>query len=262
MRASNPVESLASAVYTALANSSCIPDIEDERYDYSSGQRGDRVKYMRRPTIMEISVSHFPQMWGSAALGFGGMGGAAMTEAYTTVVTLVHQNKYLYAVFFDGRHAYSVDSPNDLFMQDLKERRISPVAKKDKYISHPDPKNLEEIVELILSDIQSQKAEDHVKEKGIEHHGAGRSIRNKFNLWWNDMNNRFDKDPENKPALIQWFNERDIFMGDDLSQIISHAVKAKLNGEVYDIEKDIASIKKHWTKQGFKDGVYNPASKK
>lgn len=29
----------------------------------------------------------FPQAWGSTSLGFGGIGGQAMTSAYTTVIT-------------------------------------------------------------------------------------------------------------------------------------------------------------------------------
>jgi hypothetical protein len=125
-----------------------------------------------------------------------------------------------------------------------------------------EPQSLNDIVDIIIFEIKQQNAEGFVKEKGIPHHGAGTGIRNKYNLWWNDNNKRFDKDPTDKPPLIQWFNERDIFMGDDLSGIISEAVKAKLNGQEYDPTPTIERYKKHWTKYGFKDGIYNPNNKK
>ena len=54
-------------------------------------------------------------MWGSTALGFGGMGGSAMTTAYTTVI-VCDQNA---AVFFAGRHAYSIDNFDASFKEDL-----------------------------------------------------------------------------------------------------------------------------------------------
>jgi hypothetical protein len=129
-------------------------------------------------------------------------------------------------------------------------------------IARGDITNLDEIVNLIISEIKQQEgAEEYVKKEGIPHHGAGTSIRNRFNLWWNDINKRFDKDPKDKPPLIQWFNERDIFMGDDLSGIISEAVKAKLEGKEYDPAPTIEKYKKHWKKYGFKDGIYNPLNK-
>lgn len=62
---------------------------------------------VRRPDISEIQVTAmFPQMWGSTALGFGGLGGAAMTPAYTVVVTGPSNQV---AVYWGGRHAYTLD---------------------------------------------------------------------------------------------------------------------------------------------------------
>jgi hypothetical protein len=130
MTASNPVESLAQSVYTALSNPHYLGDIEylyQSPQDRRDGKEGELK--LRRPRIDEVKTYHFPQMWGSTALGFGGIGGAAMTEAYTTVVTMYNQ----VAVFFDGRHAYSISEPNQSFVDDLKICRMASVRDSEKY---------------------------------------------------------------------------------------------------------------------------------
>lgn len=64
------------------------------------------VEKRRRPCDRDVEVQMFPQMWGSTALGYGGIGGAAMTRAYTVVVRLEN----VFCVYFggSGRLAYSV----------------------------------------------------------------------------------------------------------------------------------------------------------
>ncbi len=121
MRSGTPVESLAAAIYTAIADPNVLPDIEHEfRQEKQKG----------RPTISDIEVIHFPQTWCSTALGFGGMGGAAMTTAYTTVI-LCRKNA---AVFFAGRHCYSVDDYGDEFKSDLNKRNMKSLqAANGKY---------------------------------------------------------------------------------------------------------------------------------
>lgn len=94
--------------------------------------------------ILNNTYSHqfrmyvFPQTWGSTALGFGGYGGQAITEAYTTVVemswyyvnkaddirglNLTESEDRIYAVFFDGKLAYICLNPNEQFFEDLNNR--------------------------------------------------------------------------------------------------------------------------------------------
>lgn len=58
-----------------------------------------------RPTVDQVDVQLFPQLWGSTALGYGGLGGAAMTTAYTVVVSTEAEA----CVYFGGgRLAYKV----------------------------------------------------------------------------------------------------------------------------------------------------------
>lgn len=60
----------------------------------------------RRPEASEVDVVLFPQLWGSTALGYGGLGGAAMTWAYTVVAMTGAEA----CVYFGGGHlAYRVE---------------------------------------------------------------------------------------------------------------------------------------------------------
>ena len=91
----------------------------------------------------------FPQTWSSTALGFGGCGGQAITEAYTTVVemswsyldkndeirglNLKESEDKMYAVFFDGMLAYICMNPNEEFFKDLDDRCMKPQRNAKMY---------------------------------------------------------------------------------------------------------------------------------
>lgn len=49
--------------------------------------RDDAPLEHRRPSSWEVEVVMFPETWGSTALGYGGVGGSAMTPAYTIIVS-------------------------------------------------------------------------------------------------------------------------------------------------------------------------------
>jgi hypothetical protein len=131
------------------------------------------------------------------------------------------------------------------------------------------PKNLDEIVDLLITQIKAQEgAEDYVKKNGIDHHGAGTAIRNGFNLWWSEKlrDDVLERDPDSdypkeRPELVAWFNSLNIYHADDMSGTISEAVKAKLNDEPFDIDKHIKRYFSHWKKHGFKDGIFKEENK-
>ncbi|KZC32622.1 MULTISPECIES: hypothetical protein [unclassified Rhodanobacter] len=79
---------------------------EEERTTGKS--RGPTITRRRRPTENECSVTLFSQVWGSTALGYGGIGGSAITRACTVVVA--SQVVGMRAVYFgtSGRLAYVV----------------------------------------------------------------------------------------------------------------------------------------------------------
>jgi hypothetical protein len=79
----------------------------------------------------DLDVYTFPQMWGSTALGFGGIGGQAMTKALTTVIYDPHND--FCAVFFDGRLAYYYKNPSGAFFEDIRLMRMEPCSRSAKY---------------------------------------------------------------------------------------------------------------------------------
>lgn len=99
MRLGNPLEALHHALAAALYRD--LPDITYADRDWdawralSKLEQGEAmrtntvptVSRTRRPQDHDVEVIMFPQTWGSTALGYGGMGGASITSAYTVVVT-------------------------------------------------------------------------------------------------------------------------------------------------------------------------------
>lgn len=79
----------------------------------------------------EFELTVFLQTWGSTTLGFGGIGGQAITSAYTTVIW--EENTGFYGVFFGERLAYVIKNPNDLFIEDLRKQRMNECSKSGVY---------------------------------------------------------------------------------------------------------------------------------
>jgi hypothetical protein len=81
------------------------------------------VEKTRKHSFYDLTVySMFPQTWSSTALGFGGIGGQAITSAYVCIIesNLVGG----YAVYFGGRLAYVIDRPNEKFIEDIERHRM------------------------------------------------------------------------------------------------------------------------------------------
>jgi len=83
----------------------------------------------RRPNAYDIEVYSFPQSWGSTALGFGGVGGQAITTAQTTVVI----SSPGAAVYFGRRLAYVIQNVNVRFGKDLASFNMAEVRQRFKY---------------------------------------------------------------------------------------------------------------------------------
>jgi hypothetical protein len=66
----------------------------------------------------------FPEVWGSTALGFGGMGGASMTPAYTVIVSRPN----VAAVYWGGGFAYAVEH-TEAFVADINAGRTVELSK-------------------------------------------------------------------------------------------------------------------------------------
>ena len=101
-------------------------------------------------TYHKFKMYVFPQTWSSTALGFGGCGGQAITEAYTTVVEMTSYKfesskdigriykkleDKVYAVFFDGRIAYMCLNPNFEFFRDCNNMHMESQKGAKNYIN-------------------------------------------------------------------------------------------------------------------------------
>jgi hypothetical protein len=81
------------------------------------------VEKTRKHSFYDLTVYNmFPQTWSSTALGFGGIGGQAITSAYVCIIesNLVGG----YAVYFGGRLAYVINRPNEKFIEDIERHRM------------------------------------------------------------------------------------------------------------------------------------------
>ena len=92
-----------------------------------------RFKYKEKPypTIDDFELYTFEQVWGSTALGFGGIGGQAMTSARTYVFIPITCNQKCF-VYFAGRFAYAVDY-SEKFMGDVIAGNMKSVAMSNEY---------------------------------------------------------------------------------------------------------------------------------
>lgn len=97
------------------------------RIDYS------KEDPLYRFNINDFSVYVFEQTWGSTALGFGGIGGQAMTTANTIVLIPINNHQDCF-VYFAGRFAYSVPY-SDVFGNDVINYSVVGVNHISKYIN-------------------------------------------------------------------------------------------------------------------------------
>lgn len=79
-----------------------------------------------------LTLHDFDQTWASTALGFGGVGGSAMTTARTYVLIPYSAQDWAF-VYFGGRFAYRTPT-NDRFWEDLKNHQMASVAESGRYM--------------------------------------------------------------------------------------------------------------------------------
>ena len=119
MRDYTPVSTLSDALAHAAYEGFDSYNYQDRDWEaYRNGNKDAMVTKTRKHTDYDLTVAAmFPQTWGSTALGFGGIGGAAMTTAYTIVIhsSLTDQ----YCVYFGGGFAYRIERPNEQFFVDM-----------------------------------------------------------------------------------------------------------------------------------------------
>lgn len=93
------------------------------------------------PSEQDIALwAMFPQTWGDTSLGFGGMAGQSMTEAFTVVLMADHA---WFLVYWGGLFGYRLDLRDpkfdrDAFFADLAAQRTAAQAERFKYFTKKD----------------------------------------------------------------------------------------------------------------------------
>ena len=71
-------------------------------------------------------IFNFIQIWASTALGFGGVGGSALTPEMTyVIIPRVKKDEEEYAhVYFGSKYAYTIKT-NDVFWEDVEDEHMA-----------------------------------------------------------------------------------------------------------------------------------------
>lgn len=93
--------------------------------------RFDFSKDNHRVTVDDFDLYIFEQTWGSTALGFGGIGGQAITTENTYVFVPVTCNQNCF-VYFGSRFAYEAEYCDQL-AEDIGNRCMKPCNKAGYY---------------------------------------------------------------------------------------------------------------------------------
>jgi len=128
MNLDNPIQSLAQALAHAQYEGFPEYEYQDRDWEHYRSTKEDRritKRAKHRPSNLIVHAM-FPQTWSSTALGFGGVGGQAITPAYTVVLESTHMMGY--CVYFNGRFAYRIEKPNDHFFGDIIHQQMREVA--------------------------------------------------------------------------------------------------------------------------------------
>lgn len=127
------VQNLSNAIAHAMYEGFPLIEYEDRDWEHFRKTKEDKkVTKTRKHSDRDIEVyAMFSQTWSSTALGFGGLGGQAITSAYTIVL----RSNYLgeYCVYFGGRFAYHIKRINQKFIEDVTNRQMCEVKNKSKY---------------------------------------------------------------------------------------------------------------------------------
>lgn len=106
-----------------------------EKYIKIQNDRGFKIK---NPKWVSLQCTVFMQTWGSTCTGFDicsdgspAIGGAAMTDAYTTVFYEPLTN--IYIVFINNKLCYKVDNANEVFLEDLKNHNLKSLGLAQKF---------------------------------------------------------------------------------------------------------------------------------
>jgi hypothetical protein len=115
------------------------------------------------------------------------------------------------------------------------------------------PNNLDEAIQFVLDSITKDDTNqefleshpDPEKFTAMLHMWFGRSLRNNWNLWWYE-NHDNSVWPKQKPEIVKYFNDIEIYHADDMSSIILTSVHRKYYNLPINLDNQIARYHQHW----------------
>lgn len=121
------------------------------------------------------------------------------------------------------------------------------------------PRDLEHAIEIL-----TEAYEEHISEirnmsegefQSSTHFWSGMAVRNAWNLWWYADHNYPNDWPEEKPPIVEWFNNIDIVHADDMSGMIMTSLHRSIGGKKLDIEGQVEKYHTHWKEAGYENGI-------
>lgn len=133
MHLDNPIQSLAQALAHAQYEGFPEYEYQDRDWEHYHKTKEDKriTKHAKHRSSDCIVYAMFAQSWSSTALGFGGVGGQAITTAYTIIIESYHGMGF--CVYFSGRFAYRIERPSDDFFSDIIHHRMAKVSESQEY---------------------------------------------------------------------------------------------------------------------------------
>ncbi len=121
------------------------------------------------------------------------------------------------------------------------------------------PKDLDDAIDILRILYRKEVGEiefmDEKEFRGKSHMVGGMFIRNNWFLWWHENHPYKDAWPEEIPPIVEFFHEKGIVHGDDISGIIMTSLHRDLSGEEIDLEGQIKHYQDFWKAKGFEDGI-------
>lgn len=120
-------------------------------------------------------------------------------------------------------------------------------------MSNFQPNTLDEAVDHVLSHITDEESIKFLEQfendergfLGELHHFYGQNLRNNWYLWWFE-DHGYESWPVEKPAIVQHFNDMEIWHADDMSSIILTSAYRKFFDRPLDLPSQIQRYHDHW----------------
>ena len=108
------------------------------------------------------------------------------------------------------------------------------------------PENLEFLKKCDDEGDGEESGEDRFM--SMVHHSFGQALRNEWYLWW-FKDHKYETWPIERPKIVEWFNDRQIYHADDMSTIILITMYRKYFDRPVELDEQIKRYHDFWIEQ-------------